>query len=141
MHHKEILTTCLTILNQRAQSYGNEDVLFEVASQIASLISGRDYSKYDISLVMEAVKLARRRFDPLLDDSYIDQINYTAFSAQFAKETFTRAAATIPEEDTAAHATRPWPVTTETTNEQNIRVHFDGDSTSVVSLVPKPVEG
>ena len=114
--------------------------MFEVAAQIASLISGRNYAKYDISVVMESVKLARRRFDPLLDDSYIDQINYTAFSAQFAKETFTKATP-IPEEETAAPAMRPYPVTTETTNDQNIRVHFDGDSTSVVSIVPKPVEG
>jgi hypothetical protein len=139
MHHKELLTECLRILNQRAQSYGNEDNLFEVASQIASLISGRDYSKYDISVVMESIKLARRRFNPLLDDSYIDQINYTAFSAQFAKEAFIRATP-IPEEEIAAPAMRPYPVTTETTNEQNVRVHFDGDNTSVVSLVPKPVE-
>lgn len=141
MHHRELLNECIRILNQRAQSYGNEDALFEVAAQIASLISGRDYSKYDISVVMESIKLARRRFDPLLDDSYIDQINYTAFSAQFAKDVFTRATPTIPEEETAAPATRPYPVTTETTNEQNVRVHFDGDNTSVVSVVPKPIEG
>jgi hypothetical protein len=139
MQHKELLNECIRILNQRAQSYGNEDNLFEVAAQIASLISGRDYSKYDISVVMESIKLARRRFNPLLDDSYIDQINYTAFSAQFAKEAFTKATP-IPEEETAAPAMRPYPVTTETTNEQNIRVHFDGDNTSVVSLIPKPVE-
>ena len=139
MQHREILTKCVEILNTRAQSYGNEDNLFDTAAQLASIMSGTNYSKYDISLVMECIKLARRRFDPLLDDSYIDQINYTAFSAQFAKEAFTKATP-IPEEETAAPAMRPYPVTTETTNEQNIRVHFDGDNTSVVSLIPKPVE-
>lgn len=91
MHHKETLITCLAILDQRAKIYGNEDVLFEVAAQIASLISGHDYRKYDISIVMESVKLARRRVDPMHQNSYRDQINYAAFSAQFAKEEFERA--------------------------------------------------
>lgn len=140
MQHREILTKCLEILNDRAQSYGNEDDLFDTAAQIASLISGVQYSKYDISVVMESVKLARRRFDPLLDDSYIDQINYTAFSAQFAKQAFTKATQ-ISEENIAAPATRPYPVTTETTNENPVRVHFDGVSTSVFGVVPKPSEG
>jgi len=140
MQHREILTKCVEILNNRAQSYGNEDNLFDTAAQLASIMSGTNYSKYDISLVMECIKLARRRFDPLLDDSYIDQINYTAFSAQFAKEVFTKATP-IPEEETAAPAMRPYPVTTETTHENQVRVHFDGVSTSVVNLVPKPSEG
>ena len=140
MQHREILTKCMEILNERAQAYGNEDNLFDVAAQIASLISGISYSKYDISVVMESVKLARRRFDPLLDDRYIDQINYTAFSAQFAKQAFTKATQ-ISEENTAAPATQPFPVTTETTNESPVRVHFDGVSTSVFSVVPKPAEG
>ena len=140
MQHREILTKCMEILNDRAQSYGNEDNLFDTAAQLASLMSGISYSKYDISLVMEAVKLARRRYDPLLDDSYIDQINYTAFSAQFAKEAFTKATQ-ISEENIAAPATRPYPVTTESMHENPVRVHFDGVSTSVFGVVPKPSEG
>ena len=140
MQHREILTKCMETLNNRAQSYGNEDNLFDTAAQLASIMSGMTYSKYDISLVMECVKLARRRYDPLLDDSYIDQINYTAFSAQFAKEAFTKATQ-ISEENIAAPATRPYPVTTETTNENPVRVHFDGVSTSVFGVVPKPFEG
>lgn len=140
MQHREILTKCMEILNDRAKTYGNEDNLFDTAAQLASIMSGMNYSKYDISLVMECVKLARRRYDPLLDDSYIDQINYTAFSAQFAKEAFTKATQ-ISEENIAAPATRPYPVTTETTNENPVRVHFDGVSTSVFGVVPKPSEG
>ena len=140
MHHQDILIKCLNTLEDRAKSYGNEDDLFSVAAQMASLISGTFYTKYDISVVMESIKLARRRFNPLLDDSYIDQINYTAFSAQFAKEAFTMPTP-IPEEETAAPAMRPYPVTTETTHENQVRVHFDGVSTSVVNLVPKPSEG
>jgi len=92
MHHRDVLATCANTLADRAGSYGNEDDLFNTAAQIASLLTGINFSKYEISVVMESVKLARRRFDPLNDDSYVDQINYCAFSAQFAREAFDKAA-------------------------------------------------
>jgi hypothetical protein len=91
MQHRDVLTTCVNTLADRAASYGNEDDLFNTAAQIASLLIGVNLSKYDISVVMESVKLARRRFDPLNEDSYVDQINYCAFSAQFAREAFNKA--------------------------------------------------
>lgn len=91
MQHRDVLTTCVNTLADRAGSYGNEDDLFNTAAQIASLLTGINLSKYDISVVMESVKLARRRYDPLNEDSYVDQINYCAFSAQFAREAFDKA--------------------------------------------------
>lgn len=91
MHHRDVLATCVNTLADRAESYGNEDDLFSTAAQIASLLTGINFSKYEISVVMESVKLARRRFDPLNDDSYVDQINYCAFSAQFARQAFDKA--------------------------------------------------
>lgn len=91
MQHRDVLATCVNTLADRAGSYGNEDDLFNTAAQIASLLIGINLSKYDISVVMESVKLARRRFDPLNEDSYVDQINYCAFSAQFAREAFDKA--------------------------------------------------
>jgi hypothetical protein len=91
MQHREVLIKCLDTLDSRAVSYGNEDDLFAAAAQIASLLTGINLSKYDISVVMESIKLARRRFDPLNEDSYVDQINYCAFSAQFAREAFGKA--------------------------------------------------
>ena len=91
MQHRDVLATCVNTLADRAGSYGNEDDLFNTAAQIASLLTGVNLSKYDISVVMESVKLARRRFDPLNEDSYVDQINYCAFSAQFAREAFDKA--------------------------------------------------
>ena len=91
MQHRDVLATCVNTLADRAGSYGNEDDLFNTAAQIASLLTGINLSKYDISVVMESVKLARRRYDPLNEDSYVDQINYCAFSAQFAREAFDKA--------------------------------------------------
>lgn len=92
MQHRDVLIKCIDTLDARAVSYGNEDDLFAATAQIASLLTGINLTKYDISVVMESVKLARRRFDPLHEDSYVDQINYAAFSAQFAREAFDKAA-------------------------------------------------
>ena len=125
MNHKDVLYQAASILNDRGEMYGDIKDVFSHAAQIASLISGKEYNEYDISVVMECVKLARRKVTPLLEDNYIDQVNYTAFSAQFAVEAFTP----TPEEDTAAPATQLSPK--ETLNAQDIDVHFDGVTTHV----------
>lgn len=123
MNHKEILFGSAQILNERGDAYGDIDPLFENAAQLASIITGKNYSKYDISVVMESLKLARRRANPKLADHYIDNINYTAFSAQFAMNDHEgdkpAAVAQQPEEDL------PYA--------QNISVHFDGANTSVIA--------
>jgi len=123
MKHKEVLYKAAEILNDRNAMYGDIKDVFSHAAQIASLISGKDYVEYDISVVMEAIKLARRRANPKLADHYIDNINYTAFSAQFAlnddEGEKPAAVAPQPEEDV------PYA--------QTISVHFDGASTSVIA--------
>jgi hypothetical protein len=124
MDHKDILYKSVAILNDRGQMYGDIKDVFSHAAQIASLISGKDYNEYDISVVMEAIKLARRRSNPKLADNYIDNINYTAFSAQFALSDI--------EGDTPA-AVAPQPVDEDLPYAQEISVHFDGTSTTVIA--------
>ena len=125
MKHTDVLYTAADVLNQRAETYGDSEPLFGDIAALATIILGKHYSKYDVSVVMECVKLARRKVTPLLEDNYVDQVNYTAFSAQFAVEAFTP----TPEEDTAAPATQLSPK--ETLNAQDIDVHFDGVTTHV----------
>ena len=124
MNHKDVLYQAATILNDRGEMYGDIKDVFSHASQIASLISGKEYNEYDISVVMEAIKLARRRANPKLADNYIDNVNYTAFSAQFAlsdnEGEKPAAVATQPEDEGIAYA-------------QDISVHFDGTSTTVIA--------
>jgi hypothetical protein len=124
MNHKDVLYKAAAILNDRGEMYGDIKDVFSHAAQIASLISGKDYNEYDISVVMEAIKLARRRANPKLADNYIDNVNYTAFSAQFA----------LNENDgekSAAVATQP--VEIGEPYVQDISVHFDGTSTTVIA--------
>ena len=84
MNHKKMLQDSLNLIEERGKDYGDPDFMFITAAKFASLLSGKEYTKLDISIVMEAVKLARRRVSPKLADSYHDLINYTAFSAQFS---------------------------------------------------------
>ena len=137
MNHKDILMHSAVIVNERGQDYGDPEFLFEVAAQMATLITGKHLTKYDITSVLEAVKLARRRVNPLLDDNYVDNVNYTAFSAQFSGEAFTAAMPAQPteEDDIAAMAKRFAPIKKETSNAQ-YDVKFDGTNTTV-----KPSEG
>lgn len=132
MNHQDVLMNAAIIVNQRQSSYGDVDFMFETAAQIASLITGELYTKYDITTVMEAVKLARRRVNPRLDDNYVDGINYTAFSAQFAGEAFTVGTPTQPteKEDNTAVAKRSSSDNEETSNEK-VSVRFDGNGTFV----------
>ena len=124
MNHKDVLYQAASILNDRGEMYGDIKDVFSHAAQIASLISGKEYNEYDISVVMEAIKLARRRANPKLADNYIDNVNYTAFSAQFAlgdnEGEKPAAVATQPEDEGTAYA-------------QDISVHFDGVSTTVIA--------
>jgi len=124
MNHKDVLYQAAAILNDRGAMYGDIKDVFSHAAQMASLISGKEYNEYDISVVMEAIKLARRRANPKLADNYIDNVNYTAFSAQFAlsdnEGEKPAAVATQPEDEGIAYA-------------QDISVHFDGVSTTVIA--------
>ena len=124
MNHKDVLYQAASILNDRGEMYGDIKDVFSHAAQISSLISGKEYNEYDISVVMEAIKLARRRANPKLADNYIDNVNYTAFSAQFAlgdnEGEKPAAVATQPEDEGIAYA-------------QDISVHFDGVSTTVIA--------
>lgn len=127
MKHTDILYAAADTLNHRAEIYGDAEPLFGDVAALVTIALGKPFTKYDISVVMECMKLARRKVSPLLEDNYIDQVNYTAFSAQFAVEAFTP----TPEEDTAAPATQLSPK--ETLNAQNIDVHFDGVTTLVTA--------
>ena len=125
MNHTDILYKAADTLNQRAEQYGDAEPLFSDIAALATIVLGKPFNKYEVSVVMECLKLARRKVSPLLEDNYVDQVNYTAFSAQFAVEAFTP----TPEEDTAAPATQL--SQKETLNAKDIDVHFDGVTTLV----------
>jgi len=85
MNSQDILRNAASIYNERGKQYGDVAFMFDTAAAMATLMTGREYSAYDITTVLEAVKLARRRVNPANPENYIDGVNYMTFSGQFAK--------------------------------------------------------
>jgi hypothetical protein len=85
MNHKEILSSAVNTLKDRADLYGSEEDLFERVSILYNVMTGQQLSPYDINVVMVCVKLARMRYDRKVADNYVDAINYMSFMAQFAE--------------------------------------------------------
>lgn len=85
MNHKEVLSSAVNTLKDRADLYGSEEALFERVCTLYNLMTGQQLTPYDVNVIMVCVKLARMRFDRKVADNYIDAINYMSFMAQFAE--------------------------------------------------------
>jgi hypothetical protein len=80
MNPKEILTAAAARIDDRGVNYGGIEQNFERAASLATLKLNRNISAYDVAIVMESVKDARRATCPDHYDSHIDGINYRAFA-------------------------------------------------------------
>ena len=84
MNHTEVLTNAINILRDRDAKYGPVQEMFERTSKLASIILDREVTPYEITVIMKCLKDARKKYDPMNVDHYADNINYEAFSYQFA---------------------------------------------------------
>lgn len=123
MNHKDVLFQSAALLNERGKDYGDIEPMFEDVATMATIVLGKEIESYDVTTIMELLKLRRRRENRKLADNYKDNINYCAFSAQFALNDH-------EGEKPAAVAQQP---IEDTPYEQNISVHFDGANTSVIA--------
>jgi hypothetical protein len=80
MNPKEILTAAAALIDDRGVNYGGIEANFERAAKLATLKLDKNVSAYDVAIVMESVKDARRATCPDHYDSHIDGINYRAFA-------------------------------------------------------------
>lgn len=85
MNSQDILRNAASTYNERGKQYGDIAFMFDTVAALATLMTGREYNKYDVTVIMEALKLARRRVDPANPENYIDGVNYMTFSGQFAQ--------------------------------------------------------
>ena len=83
MDHRDVLKEAQSLLSQRGNSYGEAQYSFARAATLMSVLSGKSYSAYDMSLAMLAIKLSRLANSPDHHDSWVDGINYMAFCAEF----------------------------------------------------------
>lgn len=80
MEVKQVLAGAMALINERGVEYGDIEQNFERAAQIATLKLNKQVTAYDIAIVLESVKDARRAVSPDHYDSHIDGINYRAFA-------------------------------------------------------------
>lgn len=123
MNHKDVLFEAAKVVNERGQNYGEVAAMFNDVAMMASIVLGKEINPYDVTTIFEMVKLRRRRENPKLADNYIDNVNYTTFSAEFALKG-------IEGEKPAAVAQQP---EEDSPYAQSISVHFDGANTSVLA--------
>jgi hypothetical protein len=84
--YDDIMHDAVNHVSSRGVEYGDIDMNFRRASVIASTVLNREVSKYEIAIILDAVKQARSVASPFKMDHYIDGINYRAFAAMFAAE-------------------------------------------------------
>ena len=84
MNHKDVLTSAVNTLRDRGARYGNEDMMFDKISRIATVMLDRVMTPYEVAIIHLATKMARMSVTPKHEDNYVDGVNYMAFAAQFA---------------------------------------------------------
>lgn len=80
MDPKAILEAAMALIDNRGVNYGGIEQNFDRAAKIASLKLDKTISPYEVAIVLESVKDARRAISPDHYDSHIDGINYRAFA-------------------------------------------------------------
>lgn len=80
MNPKAILEAAMALIDNRGVNYGGIEQNFDRAAKIASLKLDKTISPYEVAIVLESVKDARRAISPDHYDSHIDGINYRAFA-------------------------------------------------------------
>src|SRR5262245_23540052 len=87
MDHREALLEAVRLLGERGAGYdqGAENS-FPRAAAIASLKLDRRVTPYEVAIILESVKDARRATDPSTADHHIDGINYKAFGLEYIED-------------------------------------------------------
>jgi len=80
MDPKTILKAAAELINERGVNYGGIEQNFERAAAIATLKLDKHITAYEVAIILESVKDARRATSPDHYDSHIDGINYRAFA-------------------------------------------------------------
>lgn len=80
MDPKAILEAAMALIDNRGVNYGGIEQNFDRSAKIASLKLDKNISPYEVAIVLESVKDARRAISPDHYDSHIDGINYRAFA-------------------------------------------------------------
>lgn len=74
------LEEAVRMVSERGKVYGDIEANFTRTSKIATILTNKDISPFDIAIIMASVKLSRIANSPSYSDSYVDLINYISFA-------------------------------------------------------------
>ena len=94
-----LLLTAAKTIDSRQATYGDPLTGMRRAAQLASLKLGREISPYDVAVVLESVKDARRSVSPEHEDSHNDGIAYRAIAAALRGERVSAGLTAVPKPD------------------------------------------
>lgn len=80
MKPHEVLTQASNLIGERGADYGGIEDNFANIANVYSSMTGKEFTAYDVAIIMVAVKIARIKQSPYKDDNYLDAINYLAFA-------------------------------------------------------------
>ena len=80
MKPHDVLTQASNLIGERGQDYGGIENNFSNIASVYTSMTGKEFSAYDVAIIMVAVKIARIKASPYKDDNYLDAINYLAFA-------------------------------------------------------------
>ncbi len=86
MNHREVLKEAASLITERGKEYGPEDACFQRSAELATIALNKPISKYDVAMILAMNKVARLQESRTKKDHYVDNINYMAFAAQFARQ-------------------------------------------------------
>ena len=82
----DTLRNAAKLLDERELLYGDPAENFQRIATIASVILNARITRYEVAVILAAVKLGRIPNDPAYSDSYDDAVNYIAFMKMFRDE-------------------------------------------------------
>lgn len=82
MDYANTLSKAVSTVNERGR-YGDLIEVHDEIAKVASILLGKELSKFDIAMIHHATKLVRTKRDKTNVDHYIDGINYLAFASEF----------------------------------------------------------
>lgn len=83
MEHRQFLEQAYRVLGERGKDYGGIEDNFGRIAAIASVLTGRAVTPFEVTQFHIATKLARSIESPGKADNWVDLINYAAFAGQF----------------------------------------------------------
>lgn len=82
MNPHQVLKDCAALIGERGQDYGGVENNFKNIASIYTAMTGKEFTAFDVAVIMMAVKIARLRQSPYKKDNYLDLINYAAFACE-----------------------------------------------------------